>query len=255
MPIDKTCQQCNANFRVKPKNILQKFCSKACVTAYEAVHGRVAARVAPVEFSCAQCGNIFTMGRSYVTAYRKRFGKEPLYCSRRCMGLGKRLPDDSWHTTCVQCGKQMPLPRQPGGTINRQKRLCSTECRSMFRRLSYQARNPNPETTRRIGRWGYIRLCIPGGPGEPSRDMLEHRYVMEQKLKRALLPDETVHHINGNRQDNRIENLELFSSRHGPGQRVVDKIAFAIEMLQTYPEFARDQGFMVINDPHDPLPA
>lgn len=78
---------------------------------------------------------------------------------------------------------------------------------------------------------------------------------MEQKLKRALLPDETVHHINGNRQDNRIENLELFSSRHGPGQRVVDKIAFAIEMLQTYPEFARDQGFMVINDPHDPLPA
>ena len=239
MPIDKVCLQCGQGFRVKPKNVLQKFCSKPCVTAYEATHGRVAARVAPVDFTCAHCGVGFQMGRSYVTAYRKKHGKDPLYCSMKCMGLAKRLPDDAWHATCVQCGKGIPLPRRPGGTINRQRVLCSTECRSLFRSLAWHRRNPNLETTRRIGKGGYVRLCIPGSPGQPSRDVLEHRYVMEQHLGRDLLPDETVHHINGVRSENEIKNLELFSSRHGPGQRVVDKVQFAIDILRLYPEFAR----------------
>lgn len=44
----------------------------------------------------------------------------------------------------------------------------------------------------------------------------QHRYVMEQHLKRKLLTKEHVHHINHNRTDNRLENLELISaSDHG----------------------------------------
>src|SRR5262249_51058147 len=99
------------------------------------------------------------------------------------------------------------------------------------------------QPTKRIARHGYIRLTIPGKDGKPSRDVFEHRYVMAESLGRALYKEETVHHRDGNRRNNSIENLELFSNRHGPGQRVVDKVQFAIEILTLYPEFARASGY------------
>jgi HNH endonuclease len=63
---------------------------------------------------------------------------------------------------------------------------------------------------------------------------LEHRLVMARMLGRPLHPDETVHHRNGVRTDNRPENLELWSTAHPKGQHVSDKIAFAVEMLRRY---------------------
>ena len=64
--------------------------------------------------------------------------------------------------------------------------------------------------------------------------ILEHRWVMERFLGRKLTSDETVPHINGNRTDNRIENLELWTSRHPRGQRVADKVQWAKELLKLY---------------------
>lgn len=57
---------------------------------------------------------------------------------------------------------------------------------------------------------------------------------MQEHLGRSLAPQETVHHRNGVRHDNRITNLELWSSSHPSGQRVVDKIAWAQEILAFY---------------------
>jgi hypothetical protein len=85
------------------------------------------------------------------------------------------------------------------------------------------ANNPAWKGGRCLMKTGYIR--IPIYPEDPYISMAafsrhsshywitEHRYVMAQRLGRCLHPWEIIHHINGDKTDNRIDNLELLSGK------------------------------------------
>ena len=77
-------------------------------------------------------------------------------------------------------------------------------------------------------RHGYRVITVNG------RQVLEHRYVMEQHLGRPLRKGETVHHRDGNRSRNTIENLELWTRAQPSGQRAVDLLAWAEEIVARY---------------------
>ena len=87
---------------------------------------------------------------------------------------------------------------------------------------------PSGAVTARYPKDGYVWLCVKG-----RGDIAEHRLVMERSLGRELQRNENVHHKNGVRDDNRIENLELWVKPQLPGQRVDDLVDFVVE---NYPE-------------------
>lgn len=119
--------------------------------------------------------------------------------------------------TCRQCGKDFEARRfrVRGGRLHssgfRKQLYCSGTCRNYARK-----------TKQKIDKHGYVYTYRPGGTKWQRTQIYEHRLVMERVLGRQLLPHETVHHKNGNRTDNRPENLELWASRHPRGQRQAD---------------------------------
>jgi hypothetical protein len=141
---------------------------------------------------------------------------------------------------CPHCGKEFPLqqrlrkfasgPHRVGDLMGHMpQKYCSRSCSNAARGKGYIDKN------------GY-RIISLGSRKAGQR--AEHIVVMEKVLGRKLLPTETVHHKNGIRNDNRPENLELWSGRHGKGQRVADHIEFAKEMLAIYGEGPFDLSFI-----------
>jgi len=110
---------------------------------------------------------------------------------------------------------------------------CSRSCAR--KRDNARFGNPGWKGGRTHHKSGYIKILAKDHPRADSRGgyVMEHIVVMERHLGRYLEPHERVHHKNGRRDDNRIENLELWiikgSSRKDPaGQRIEDLIASGV---------------------------
>ena len=173
----------------------------------------------PETRTCEHCTQSFTTNK----ARKKRF------CTPQCYADHVKSARDV--KQCLECGSSFSVSK----AFSSQK-FCSRRCADVSK--------PN-ETKgfvfrRHIDSHGYARINVPKAERElygirsASSRFLEHRILMMRHLGRRLEDHEDVHHINGIRDDNRIENLELWSRSQPNGQRVEDKIEWAIEFLGRY---------------------
>lgn len=180
--------------------------------------------------------------------------KEINYTGKNCYNCARKIREEKRKgRPCSCCGKTDVL-------IYRQSDMLCTMCwrRQKFnedpsykeKRLQWQRARDNrlrglPENTPLkyapagagyITEQGYKIIRKKDHPNrQKSKNKLyEHVYVMSQHLGRPLRKGETVHHKNGIRDDNRIENLELWHRGQPSGQRVEDKIQWCKEFLNEY---------------------
>ena len=118
---------------------------------------------------------------------------------------------------CKQCGGEFTDRRHGAHT----RVYCSRQCANMARPSFSRSGRPNTGTPGNrffIDKRSGYAICHT----DDGNHILQHRDVMEKFLGRKLEKRETVHHKNGIRSDNRLENLELWTSNHGRGQRASD---------------------------------
>jgi hypothetical protein len=164
-----------------------------------------------MEKTCAQCGAEFHTRES-----RRKF------CSPACYNQSHEKHNSLYRRqtrTCVVCGKEFEFRWQ--GRSAHKGLYCSRVCSSTGRKGQVPDQLGEKHWNWKGGRhvrkrdgYAVIRVRDETGRGKP---VLEHRYVMEQHLGRELGSHETIHHRNGQKDDNRLENLELRVGNHGRG--------------------------------------
>lgn len=207
--IDWRCQQCGKRLWLRPCDAKKKrYCSRDCLHKGLRIHGKSRPKKAPEgERSCLWCHQIYQP-----KAAHQRF------CSQPCVTLAiqerrRGLPIEP--RPCEECGAAF-TPRHGNAG-----RFCSRLCLYAHDR-GEQARHWRGG--RNVSAEGYVRIYAPDQPTARGRGgyVAEHRLVMEKVLGRYLQPGETVHHKNGRRDDNRPENLELWSRPQPKGIRGKD---------------------------------
>lgn len=151
-----------------------------------------------------------------------------------CKTEGCKNKRYNWNFFCKECIKlkrRQPCPNCNEFKNDKRAKLCK-KCSIKALRGS---KHPCWKGGKIKDTQGYTRIYTPKDPrANCGRYLKEHTIVMEKFLGRQLTKYETIHHKNGNRTDNRIENLELWDKSHPYGQRVEDKLKWAVDYIQQH---------------------
>lgn len=159
-----------------------------------------------IDIACCECKQNF-----------KSSDKEKKFCSKNCSARFWRR-ENFGKKKCPSCKKKFVMKYK-------KDIYCSINCYNKFcnRGKGY------------INKKGYRILYRKGHQNSSKSGAIpEHVLVMSNHLGRPLKEKETVHHKNGIRNDNRIENLELWAHSHPYGQRVDDLIKFANDIFKEH---------------------
>ena len=188
----------------------------------------------------------------YHRAHRRKAGVPERQPSPPCKVEGCTNLFSGKRGMCAKCYQnarnhgvfdEFPVCKQPGCTRRFVANgLCAThDKREKSRAAGTIARASTPSTVRArrphrqgrsVNKGGYIIISAKGHPNARSDGTIqEHRLVVSEHLGRPLTEGENVHHRNGIRHDNRIENLELWSTKQPRGQRLEDKLAWCRAFL------------------------
>jgi hypothetical protein len=224
--MEKICAICGN--RISGRGRL--YCSRKC---YKAASKPNNPRVAGVKRSCAQCGKDFWLWNSEAK-------KDVKHCSFECR-------KKSWggvETNCPECGKVVHRKKHQVDSGTEKGLYCSKECWNNWNNRRLQNKTLDEKIERinwRITKRGYVVGCCIGHPiGQPSGSIEQHWHNYwnskdrEEWVVAAKNNGATLHHMNGDRSDNRPENLEMWERSHPPGQRLSDKLNWAKEILEKY---------------------